>query len=144
MLIGRAQECITEHVVPLYGASDARFHSAGREDVDVRMLGSGRPFTLELVAPKRPCHDASALSAALARINEGGLVEISGLRECDLAVTSELMKQGEEAHRKEYRCVVALSRALTKSDVASLNATIDLVCQQLTPMRVLHRVACFR
>ena len=87
----------------------------------------------------RPCHDASALSAALARINEGGLVEISGLRECDLAVTSELMKQGEEAHRKEYRCVVALSRALTKSDVASLNATIDLVCQQLTPMRVLHR-----
>ena len=52
MRIGRAQECITEHVVPLYGASDARFHSAGREDVDVRMLGEGRPFVLELLQPK--------------------------------------------------------------------------------------------
>jgi hypothetical protein len=25
------------------------FHSAGREDSDVRMLGSGRPFVVELV-----------------------------------------------------------------------------------------------
>ena len=65
MLIGRAQECITEHVVPLYGASDARFHSAGREDVDVRMLGSGRPFTLELVAPKRYARKGSNPGLAL-------------------------------------------------------------------------------
>ena len=46
---------------------------------------------------------------------------------------------GEETHRKEYRCVVVLSRAVTKADVALLNKTQELVCQQLTPMRVLHR-----
>ena len=35
-----------------YGA-DWKFHSSGREDVDVRMLGSGRPFVLELMDCKR-------------------------------------------------------------------------------------------
>lgn len=136
---GSVQECITEYISPLFGASEARFHSAGREDVDVRMLGNGRPFTLELVSPKRPFHDEAALSQAVASINAGGLVEINELRLCDLSTMSELMKEGEEAHRKEYRCCVALSRPLTPADVALLNESVDLVVQQLTPMRVLHR-----
>ena len=33
-------------------ANEARFSSAGREDVDVRMLGTGRPFIVELVNPR--------------------------------------------------------------------------------------------
>ena len=49
------------------------------------------------------------------------------------------MKEGEEAHRKDYRCVVALSRRITPSDLALINGTTEVVCQQLTPMRVLHR-----
>ena len=32
-----------------FGATASKFHSAGREDIDVRMLGGGRPFVLELV-----------------------------------------------------------------------------------------------
>uniref|UniRef100_A0A1I7XBD5 tRNA pseudouridine(55) synthase n=1 Tax=Heterorhabditis bacteriophora TaxID=37862 RepID=A0A1I7XBD5_HETBA len=31
-----------------FGASDARFVASGREDIDVRMLGEGRPFAVEL------------------------------------------------------------------------------------------------
>ena len=30
-----------------------KFASSGREDVDVRMLGNGRPFLLEIVNAKR-------------------------------------------------------------------------------------------
>lgn len=30
-----------------------RFSSSGREDIDVRMLGEGRPFVLEIVNPHR-------------------------------------------------------------------------------------------
>ena len=33
--------------------SDAKFSSSGREDVDVRMLGKGRPFLFELLNPRR-------------------------------------------------------------------------------------------
>ena len=33
-------------------ANEYRFSSAGREDVDTRMLGSGRPFVVEIVQPR--------------------------------------------------------------------------------------------
>jgi tRNA pseudouridine synthase 10 len=33
---------------------DVKFVTAGREDADVRMLGTGRPFYCELVNPRRP------------------------------------------------------------------------------------------
>ena len=32
---------------------DTKFSSSGREDVDVRMLGLGRPFLFELVNPRK-------------------------------------------------------------------------------------------
>ena len=133
------QECITDVVNPLYGVSEAKFCSAGREDVDVRMLGTGRPFTLEMVSPKKPYHDVAALEKAVEMVNACGVIKINELKVCDLSKMSELMKEGEEAHRKDYRCVVHLSRKLTKEDLATLNETSDLVVQQLTPMRVLHR-----
>lgn len=31
---------------------EIKFHSGGREDIDVRMLGNGRPFLIELVSPQ--------------------------------------------------------------------------------------------
>jgi tRNA pseudouridine synthase 10 len=34
-------------------AENYLFHSGGREDIDVRMLGNGRPFILECVHPKK-------------------------------------------------------------------------------------------
>ena len=42
----------------VFGSSEAILHSAGREDIDVRMLGRGRPFIIELVNPKKAisCH----------------------------------------------------------------------------------------
>lgn len=33
-------------------ASECTFHTAGREDIDVRMLGKGRPFAVELADVK--------------------------------------------------------------------------------------------
>jgi tRNA pseudouridine synthase 10 len=32
---------------------DSKFISSGREDADVRMLGNGRPFVVEILNPKR-------------------------------------------------------------------------------------------
>lgn len=103
------------------------------------MLGDGRPFMVELLQPKRPEHSEAELLALQERVNTCGIVEISGLRECSLQHVSSLMKEGEEAHRKEYRTVLVLSRPVTAADVALLNGTRELVLQQLTPMRVMHR-----
>ena len=36
-----------------FGASESRFNTSGREDIDVRMLGEGRPFCVEMRDCKR-------------------------------------------------------------------------------------------
>uniref|UniRef100_M4BTH9 tRNA pseudouridine(55) synthase n=1 Tax=Hyaloperonospora arabidopsidis (strain Emoy2) TaxID=559515 RepID=M4BTH9_HYAAE len=43
------EECIGEIALPFFRGSGYKFHTAGREDVDVRMLGNGRPFILEIL-----------------------------------------------------------------------------------------------
>jgi len=37
-----------------FRADSATFISSGREDIDVRMLGTGRPFTVQLVNAREP------------------------------------------------------------------------------------------
>ena len=46
------EELIAEKVLQATKGSESRFHGAGREDIDVRMLGRGRPFVLEIKEPK--------------------------------------------------------------------------------------------
>ena len=138
---GSVQEMIDAPAIDLFRASSARFHSAGREDVDVRMLGEGRPFVLELIGPKAPNQTAEAYAelAAEIRRRSGGVVEVSELGPVPISMIATLIKAGEDAHRKDYRCVVRASRTLTADDVALLNGTRELQLDQLTPLRVLHR-----
>ena len=53
----KSESSVEEHICrPLNNlvlASEWRFSASGREDVDVRMLGSGRPFVVELINPRR-------------------------------------------------------------------------------------------
>ncbi|MCA9002825.1 MAG: tRNA pseudouridine(54/55) synthase Pus10, partial [Planctomycetes bacterium] len=60
------------------GTRKHKFHGAGREDVDVRMLGRGRPFIMELVGPR--ILDAN-LAEIEAQINDrnAGRLEVEGL-----------------------------------------------------------------
>ncbi|HEV2428755.1 MAG TPA: tRNA pseudouridine(54/55) synthase Pus10, partial [Thermoplasmata archaeon] len=51
--------------------SDSRFHGMGREDIDARMLGRGRPFVLEIRRPKRRTLDLPVLLAEVHRGAEG-------------------------------------------------------------------------
>lgn len=46
------------------------FASSGREDVDVRMLGNGRPFVLELINPKFSSLSESSLKELEKTIND--------------------------------------------------------------------------
>ena len=50
---------VQEHVcLPLlerFGTESYKFHTAGREDMDVRMLGTGRPFAIEVCCRHAAC-----------------------------------------------------------------------------------------
>lgn len=123
------------------GYGHYKFHSAGREDVDVRMLGSGRPFVLELVSPHRETLTAEQLRAIEAAVNDSDGVEIDQLRYTTQDITVDLARHSE-SKTKTYRCVVWCSRAIVSDAdplLVAANATKDLVVSQRTPLRVLHR-----
>jgi tRNA pseudouridine synthase 10 len=47
-------DCFQPLLEKYHRADSSKFCTAGREDANVRMLGSGRPFYLELVNPRKP------------------------------------------------------------------------------------------
>lgn len=113
-----------------------KFHGAGREDVDVRMLGEGRPFVLELVNPKVHDVDLAAVEAEINRRNAGRL-EVRGLHWTE---KGRVRVVKETAHAKEYAARV---RAEGVPDRARLEALVGkrIVVVQHTPERVAHRRA---
>jgi tRNA pseudouridine synthase 10 len=46
------EELIGIPLMQFFRSDQFRFSSAGREDIDVRMLGNGRPFAIELINPR--------------------------------------------------------------------------------------------
>jgi tRNA pseudouridine synthase 10 len=119
-----------------FGTRKHVFHGAGREDVDVRMLGSGRPFVVELVAPKVFEVDLAALEAEINRRNEGRL-EIQGLHWTE---KSRIALLKETPHAKEYEALVELEGEPGEEALQSLVGR-RLEVTQRTPERVAHRRA---
>ncbi len=113
-----------------------KFHGAGREDVDVRMLGRGRPFVVELVDPKATDVDLAAVEAEINRRNAGRL-EVSGLHWTEKARVRVIK---ETHHAKEYE---ALVESAAPVPAAALEALVGqrLEVAQKTPGRVAHRRA---
>ncbi len=68
-------ELIKGPVVEAFQAVDTTFHGSGREDIDALMLGSGRPFVVEVKSPKKRRADLDEL---MRNINEkaAGKVEV--------------------------------------------------------------------
>src|SRR5262245_14068154 len=79
-----------------------KFHGAGREDINVRMLGAGRPFVMELVAPKNHAVDLAEVEAEINRRNAGRM-EVEGLHWTEKTRVRAIK---EEKHAKEYRALI--------------------------------------
>jgi len=113
-----------------------KFHGAGREDIDVRMLGAGRPFVLEFIDPKELTVDLAELEAEINRRNEGRL-EIEGLHWSEKSRVRTL-KEMENA--KQYGVLVEVEEAPAEGAFEALVGNrYDL--EQKTPQRVSHRRA---
>lgn len=133
------QELITGPLNKHFQAEEMRFSSSGREDIDVRMLAEGRPFVLEVVDPHRTKFTPAQYMEMQREINESThLVRIRDLQRITKD-KSTAVQAGEEDKKKTYRCVVWLAKAITPDDLLPLQSMKDLVIDQTTPIRVLHR-----
>ncbi len=121
------------------GGEESFFHASGREDIDARMLGSGRPFVVEVSKPRKRFVDLKVIEAA---VNAGALgkVEVSGLTLANKDVVRKL-KKGENA-QKEYALLAEFERELSDSDLRLIEEKFSgITIMQQTPQRVMHRRA---
>lgn len=119
-----------------FGTRKHKFHGAGREDVDVRMLGCGRPFVLELIDPKIPDPDLAELEALVNSRNEGRL-EILGLHFSEKGRV-RILKETQQA--KSYGARVSMDGVPTPEKLEEVIGK-RIVLAQNTPQRVAHRRA---
>lgn len=119
-----------------FGTRKNKFHGAGREDVDVRMLGSGRPFILELVNPKNFDVDLAAVEAEINSRN-AGRIEVRGLHWTEKTRVAAIK---EEPHAKQYEALIETGDPVDPARIAGIVGR-RLEVTQRTPGRVAHRRA---
>ena len=118
--------------------TSATFHGAGREDVDALMLGSGRPFVIEVDEPRTREVDTDTLERD---INEfaAGKAEVGDLR----LATYEMVERVKELDAsKTYRMTVEFDEPVTSTEFEDALGALDgATIEQETPQRVSHRRA---
>ncbi|MGB7531978.1 MAG: tRNA pseudouridine(54/55) synthase Pus10 [Halobacteriota archaeon] len=132
------EELISSSILAVFKGEYMVLHGCGREDIDARMLGSGRPFVVEIKEPKRRKLDLRMLEDKVREENAGKL-EVTGLQ----YVKREMVAQIKNAKAdKTYRVGVGLKTKVLKKDLENtLNTLTGAVIEQRTPTRVLHRRA---
>jgi tRNA pseudouridine synthase 10 len=123
-------------------ATGSKFHGAGREDIDVKMLGNGRPFILELKEPKRRMLDLDEIAEQVNKFQHGK-VKISNLQYSSKKEVIAL-KAKAESTKKVYQALVESEESIDKKSfenkLHSLRTTIENnKIYQRTPFRVSHR-----
>ena len=122
----------------LYDAEDVVLHASGREDADARMLGTGRPFIVELKKPRRR---RIALAEAARRASEyaWGLVEYQLSREARRSDVERIKGEGQR-RAKLYKALVVVERAVSDEELRGLEEYFEKrSIRQRTPRRVRHR-----
>ena len=138
------EELISPKFVTESRATDSKFHGAGREDIDVRMLGTGRPFIIELRNPQIRTLDLIKIEKKVNKINKKK-VKIRNLR---ISSKKEVIRMKSEASntKKTYRALVEPSHKIHKKKFEEKMKMLELTFEndeihQRTPLRVSHRRA---
>jgi len=133
------EEIIAGPLLEKTGGEDVAFHAAGREDVDARMLGTGRPFIMEVKKPRRRFIDLQSLTE-LVNKQARGKVEVLNLRSASKDAVRRLKKA--EASAKIYKVLIDFDRDVSDEELETVTKTLaKVVIHQQTPLRVLHRRA---
>lgn len=138
------EELISPDFIRESKSTDSKFHGAGREDIDVRMLGLGRPFILELRSPKIRNLDLDKIERIINKKTRRK-VKIQNLKYTNKKEVIKLKADAENT-KKVYKAIVRAEAKITKSQfdqkLLELNTIFNTQeIKQRTPYRVSHRRA---
>lgn len=132
------EELIIGPCLDVSKGKNAFLHGSGREDVDARMLGNGRPFVVEIQNPVKRNFDVKVLEKFI-NDKAGGWIEVN-----DLSFTSqkEVEKVKATPFKKTYRAEVIFDKKVSKDELSNaLKKLSNQTISQRTPKRVEHRRA---
>jgi tRNA pseudouridine synthase 10 len=134
------QEIIEKYFKEKYSFSTFKFHGAGREDIDVLMLGNGREFVVEMEMPKTRNITEKDLKEIEDKINvdEKERLQISSLKVCIKEKVAEIKN---EKNFKAYKAVVSTEEEITSEDLKKITLEKEIKIKQFTPKRVEKRRA---
>lgn len=132
------QDLIGEPIREAMEAEDTSFHGMGREDIDVRCLGSGRPFVLEIKKPRKRAFPSEEL---VKLVNENGneKVHVGNLDWCTRKKVNEV-KQSRSEKTYTIRFEVEDLTEIENPEEAIMSLSGKVIDQE-TPKRVSHRRA---
>ena len=132
------QELLGAIVLKRTGGSKFIIHAAGREDVDVRTIGNGRPFIMEIKDPKNMIIDLKSLEQEI-NFKLRGLLEVFDLRRARREEIA-LLKGLSEVRKKRYRAIVSITDTITDEIIRKIEENLkNRIIKQRTPIRVLSR-----
>lgn len=132
------QDLIGEPIRLSLAAEDTSFHGMGREDIDVRCLGQGRPFVIEIKKPGTRMVDLEEIQNIVNQ-NAKEKVEINSLRWSN---RSEVVKVKESRSEKSYTIRFRVEDIPDQETVIESISTLSgVTLAQETPQRVSHRRA---
>lgn len=132
------EELIVNPALEMAQGKRGVLHGSGREDVDARMLGNGRPFILEIQEPKKRNLDLSRLESIIAERAEGKVA----VRELEVADSDDVKLIKEGNYRKTYRAKVEFKEEVGEEELKeALENISNKTIYQKTPTRVQHRRA---
>jgi tRNA pseudouridine synthase 10 len=133
------EELVSKPLLEAAEGEKTAFHASGREDVDARMLGTGRPFVVEISKPKKRRLNLAEVLKAINTAGEGK-VQVSSLRFTGRDVVRRLKKA--ESAQKEYRVLIEFQRDVSEKELRGLEEKLTgALVKQQTPLRVVHRRA---
>ena len=131
------EELVSPKAVELADGNGSKFHGAGREDIDVKMLGNGRPFVLEIKEPHTRELDLELLEEKINAYAESK-VEVRDLKFVGRKRKGTIKCSSTETY-KVYKAIVELDEEINEEKLGALNS-LDIINQR-TPIRVSHRRA---
>lgn len=131
------EELVAPSIKEFAGGRKEKFHGAGREDIDAKMLG-WRPFTVEILKPIRRNLDFGAVEKKLNTENKGK-VEVRKLR---LSDKKEMRLLKTIKLDKTYQLEVTCEKPFDEKTLSEITEEFtELMISQRTPTRVAERRA---